>query len=636
MLTKEKEEGSKSAYLEHLGGYFAFVAFAGISLIGWGLNHYCWRNKFCCFKEFHNPQNINVFWWMSFIGLCGIFACCISGFITSRSFGNKVGAAKCAYERIYYDSNYGEIKKSEKKWEGLKNKQKLVGDFKSFVEDNKTTKIEIFNEAKIENDSEKWYNGSEYCKEYYICCLEKDSLYRYDLIKLLNDSILRFCRNATQDLYDKDNNLVCDRHLKREDSIVMNYIKKVTNVSKSFTNEVLKINEFVDNKKSEKKTWNNQINMIETDLTSISEDLNNYQDVFLDKAYYYIKLSNIFGKILVIVFYSILIAIVVISCFLLWAYTYFRDQKLIYIFMHIAWNILKFFAFSFFLFGTAFGAFYLISRDLIGYNEFIFSNSNLNENVIPSLLPGGDAKEYLRYCINEEDTNYVNNLKTNITNIMRDLYYNMLEGQEIKDKYNFSDMQQPVLSGAFGDVKIRNIEETDVPDEEPSDIPQPLVFLNFTEVSIKLEKIINDLYEILFSIPKFPTRNLQSGGTNLYDLMNQLNETLGKLNCGFVKNEVQIIYDSLYELSIESRISCALCCCIGFFAEFSIVFFLLVLYHYNNVEFKEEIESQKSFKKSRNRKMRFDMDSQNEFMDKTRPANMKNKNKQLDLDFNFN
>ena len=39
---------------------------------------------------------------------------------------------------------------------------------------------------------------------------------------------------------------------------------------------------------------------------------------------------------------------------------------------------------------------------------------------------------------------------------------------------------------------------------------------------------------------------------------------------------------------------------------------------------------------SRNKKHRFDLDSQNEFMDKSRPANMKQNNKKLDIEFNFN
>ena len=62
--------------------------------------------------------------------------------------------------------------------------------------------------------------------------------------------------------------------------------------------------------------------------------------------------------------------------------------------------------------------------------------------------------------------------------------------------------------------------------------------------------------------------------------------------------------------------------------------YLLVLYHYNNNLFKDENETQTSIHKTKNRK--FDLESQNEFMDKSRPANMKQNNKKLDIEFNFN
>ena len=56
-----------------------------------------------------------------------MFACCVSGFITSHNFKNMVGSIKCAYERIYYDGKYGEL--SGKTWGGLKNNEKLSGNY---------------------------------------------------------------------------------------------------------------------------------------------------------------------------------------------------------------------------------------------------------------------------------------------------------------------------------------------------------------------------------------------------------------------------------------------------------------------------------------------------------------------------
>ena len=149
MLTKEGDE-SKSSYLAHIGGFFAFVALAGLSIIGWGLNHHCWAKKSCCFKEYHNPANIRVFWWMSFIGLCGIFACCVSGFITSYNFANKLGTIKCAYERVYYDSIYGEIQSNSTKWEGLTSRETITESLRTFLVNNENyTKIDVFDSTQV-------------------------------------------------------------------------------------------------------------------------------------------------------------------------------------------------------------------------------------------------------------------------------------------------------------------------------------------------------------------------------------------------------------------------------------------------------------------------------------------------------
>ena len=300
--------------------------------------------------------------------------------------------------------------------------------------------------------------------------------------------------------------------------------------------------------------------------------------------------------------------------------------------MHIAWNILKFFSFCFFFFGGAFGALYLISRDLIGYNEFLFSNSNLAKNETTSLLPENEAKEFLRYCVNEEDTNYINNFDISLTKILRDLYYNMKAGKDIKENYNYESLIKSATSNSYSSANQRMLEETDLTDMT-DEIPQSIT-LNFTKVTEKLQSMINELYDILNGTTS-SSRNLEES-TNYFEEISKLDGSLGKLNCYFIKNELEIIYDSLYELSIESRISCALCCCIAFFDEFAVAFFLLVLYHYNNNEFKEGNETTIAYPKNRNKSRKFDMDSQNEFMDKSRPVNMRKNNKKLDLEYNSN
>jgi len=612
MLTKERDE-SKSSYLAHIGGFFAFVALAGLSIIGWGLNHHCWAKKSCCFKEYHNPANIRAFWWMSFIGLCGIFACCVSGFITSYNFANKLGTIKCAYERVYYDSIYGEIQSNSTKWEGLTSRETITETLRTFLVN------EIEYNKPFEFNSE-WQTGNESDG------LNSTVYYKTEFVNALNTDILYKCRNSDGVLRNLEGELACDKDLKDPNSIVLKYTSEVTRITKYFSDEVNKINNFIEDKDNNKYNYGREINITNNKLESISEDLNNYKTDFLDKAYHYINISKALGYILVVVFYSISLAIAVFSCFFLWAYSYFKEQKVLNILMHICWNILKFLALVFFIFGGAFGALYLLSRDLIGYNKFLFSEANLAENATTYLLPNGTTKEFLRYCINENDGNYMNNIDLSSINLIKYLYYNRKAEEDIMTNYRFTDLQQNENCYSMSDTKIRNLQEND---NDETDIDHSII-LKFDNVGKKVNEMLTEIYN---SLNNNRMRNLQSQ-QGIVQVIDNLGETIGKLNCSYLKKEIEILYDSLYELSIESRISCALCSCIAFFAEFTVIFYLLVLYHYDNNQFKDESETINTFQKSKNRK--FDLESQNEFMDKSRPINMKQNNKKLDIEFNFN
>ena len=621
-MTKEGD-GSKSSYIAHIGGFFTFVALAGLSLIGWGLNHHCWSKKSCCFKEYHNPLNIRVFWWMSFMGLCGVFACCISGFVTSHNFSNKVQTTKCVYERVYYDSKYGEIKKNITKWEGLEeiNRQAIIKKFEEFLYINETDNYTL----PFDFNKNNWTEGNKKL------LLDPKVYYKQSFQEQLEKDIIKKCKQYPGSIRDLKGELICDSNLTDHNSFIYEYINEVTRITKYFSDEVNQIKDFINpnKRKQREKSYGNEVNVANNTLKNISDDLNNYKTVFLDKADYYIEVSKICGYILVTIYYSILLAIVVCSCFLLWAYSYFKEQRLIYTFMHVAWNILKFFSFSFFMFGAAFGALYLVSRDLIGYNQFLF-NDNLASNATTYLLPNGASKEFLRYCINEEDSNYINNFELPTILLLKDLYNNMNKGKNINEKnYNFTKLSEKITCYYVFSEDLRNIEEvTDT--EQIIDTFE----LDFSEVGNKVKEMINEIHNELYPDSNLRILQKKESKIKIINEIGELGKTIDKLNCGFLKTEIQILYDSLYGLSIESRISCVLCCCIGFFLEFSIAFYLLVLYHYNNNEFKDDNDTQKSFPKNRNRK--FDLDSQNEFMDKSRPPNMKKNNRKLDLEFNFN
>ena len=124
-MTGDKE-GNKSAYIEHIGLFFFFVACAGVSIIVWAFNWVCWNNQCYCCDFLHNPINKRIVWWTCFIFLLGLLACCISGFVTTNRFGFALEGSYCSFERFYYDSIYGQLKETYPRWEGFNNISKLL------------------------------------------------------------------------------------------------------------------------------------------------------------------------------------------------------------------------------------------------------------------------------------------------------------------------------------------------------------------------------------------------------------------------------------------------------------------------------------------------------------------------------
>ena len=92
-----------------VGLFFFFVACAGVSIIVWIFNWICWLNQCCCCDFLHNPVNKRIAWWISFIFLLGMLACCISACVTVNRFGFALDGALCSLDRIYYDFKNGQL-----------------------------------------------------------------------------------------------------------------------------------------------------------------------------------------------------------------------------------------------------------------------------------------------------------------------------------------------------------------------------------------------------------------------------------------------------------------------------------------------------------------------------------------------
>jgi len=156
-------------------------------------------------------------------------------------------------------------------------------------------------------------------------------------------------------------------------------------------------------------------------------------------------------------------------------YACLKRQGYLITLMHVLWNVIRFFIFSFFLYGTAYGVFFLILSDLIGAMKNIFTN--LTEN---------PASVFLKGCLSlldKEDTG--ENDDDNVIKYLK-RYFNGKES-------------------------------------------------------------CND-----------------------------------KLDCSFLKSDLNHLYKALDDASSESQKLSAISLCAAFFGAVAIYFYLLVMHHYNN------------------------------------------------------
>ena len=473
---KGEGEGNKAAYIEHIGLFFFFVACAGVSIIVWVFNWICWHNQCCCCDFLHNPINKRIVWWTCFIFLLGLLACCISGFVTTNRFGFALEGSYCSFERFYYDSLYGQLKETYPRWEGFDKINDLL--------------------SKLEESSNK-FSSNEFKKlnESYF------DIYKEELLKDGKDG--------------NDGNKV---------NFTLSFSTRYEKIINAYENILYMGGTGLDN--------------LRNNLTRMGNDFKELKSSILNEFYYYARIANGWGRVLTMIYFCLLLIAVTFAGFSMMFYVCLRNQGYLAIFMHVLWNIIRFFIFSFFFYGAAYGMCYLALRDAVAYVMFIFGEENLSPSTTKSYLIATEAKTFLNYCLINKDSNFKNNLKDVLTSSLEDFFKN---AKELKDLFENNDIKLLIPSNGF--------------------------MINDTNFVTFIQEIFNS--NIKNKIGDFEQYIVRQGGL------------FGSLDCDFLKSDLNMMYRTLYDLSVEARILCALSCCIGFFGAIAVYFFLLVLHHYN-------------------------------------------------------
>ena len=539
-------------------------------------------------------------------------------------FGKYIRVTQCAYERIYYDSEYGQLKDSLPRWEGLKNNKIKLSDSKNLVDNfNKETYVTSnsflsnnisWTTAEIINGIGFTFKGPNYWP--YVKAIEE---------------IFKKCSQGN--LYLKNNDqLFCDKDNPDSTSSVLgSFIYEVNKIKNKIIEKYEEMEESLLVLKDYSEFYSEQLNTSINNFDLISQDLKNYKSGHLDEVKHYVKIAKGCGYILVMIYLCILSFISVCGCLFLLAYSYLTNQGNLDILMHIVWNSIKFFSFSFFIYGAMFGMLFNGLRDLINVNIFLFGDNLIAEKTY--LLPHEKSKEFLYFCLTEEKAEFTDEMDSLVSENLDELYTNVgtlnnLLNKDYNLKSHFEDTYEIKTS------RNRRLELDPDPsdssiDEFDSDSDYSFESDNEDNntTSLPFETVISMIKEINDSFTDFKKNN------NIEETSYNQESLLNSLDCGFLKNDLNILYNSLYDLSVESRILCFLSCFIAFFGEILVNFYLLSMYHYNKTEFKEGNLDFTSRRRIREIDRNADSNSQNEFMDKSKPDNMKKFNKKLDLEF---
>ena len=465
MINGTNESGNMGNYLDRIGLWFIFTACAGISLIVWAFNWVCWLNQCCCCDFLHNPINKRIAWWMSFSFLLGILACCISAFVSVNRFGFALEGAWCAAYRVYYDSLNGTLKTSDPKWEGF---SKLTAINKNLYN--------FYNFIRDDSNRDKLINILTKQKNW------DDLLYGIEIDKDY-----------------KDNKLCLTRYTKIIDAVQR--LAKLT-----FDPEP------------------------EVDLNSI-EDKSKFEGIkteFLDNFDYYEKILRACMKVLAMIYYCLLLIVITAAGVSMMFYACLKRQGYLLTFMKVLWNIIRFFMFSFFLYGTAYGIGFLALRDAVACVMYIF-NENLyqkDEKDDTKVKYIGGGTKFFKFCL---DNTKSNNLKT---------LYDPVFADSIEDFFtNYRDIKNSDCN--YGNIKS-----------------------NLNEFYSKIE--------------------IGANFNSILDLAGREGGIFGSFDCSFVKSDLNVLYTALYDASVESRNLAALSLSASFFGAVAVYFYLLVMHHYNN------------------------------------------------------
>ena len=532
-------------YVNRLGPYFTFVGIAGATLICWIILSICWCRPKCCYNPNEGePCLKHLMLIISITFLAGIFACCVSGFVYTERFKKNLYGSTCAIERLYYNIYDGQIlnDNSNYKWIGF---YKIIQQIYQFSYLENIIRID----GKYSYDKTNLDNSVKELSEYIT--KEKDKITEISTLENI-DQIISEIKSQIS-----DNVLIYETSYATINNIIM---------------------QLIDPK------YDYSINNVILNLLSTQSNFTYFGNKIVKKYHEYKDVMYGFIYICFETLYSFMLSFAVLEILFIVGYVFGEKYILLYYLIVIFWYLIMLLSVTSFIIGACYGMITFGIKDGIGYIMYIFGYENIN---LPEPIIIGNYTNFIQQCI--FNTTYPGNLS---------MYYNLQTENEfsLTGMYSkISELSQKINNTQFS-LNILTQFKNSLSDLDDND-----------EIKVNLNNYITSISD---NFNSYIQNEIKGETSLLYNKFNtffttffnspttsnsSLNYPFSYMNCNFIKNDLQVAYKALYDLSLRTRVITTLTLCMAFFAFIAGIAIQITIMRYgdDNSDYYDDIDNKK-------------------------------------------
>ena len=532
-------------YVNRLGPYFTFVGIGGATLICWIILSICWCRPKCCYNPNEGePCLKHLMLIISITFLAGIFACCVSGFVYSERFKKNLYGSTCAIERLYYNIYDGQIlnDNSNYKWIGF---YKIIQQIYQFSYLENIIRID----GKYSYDKTNLDNSVKELSEYI--AKEKEKISKISSLENIDQTVSEIKSQIS------DNVLIYETSYATINNIIM---------------------QLIDPK------YDYSINNVILNLLSTQSNFTYFGNKIVKKYHEYKDVMYGFIYICFETLYSFMLSFAVLEILFIVGYVFGEKYILLYYLIVIFWYLIMLLSVTSFIIGACYGMITFGIKDGIGYIMYIFGYENIN---LPEPIIIGNYTNFIQQCIFNKT--YPGNLS---------MYYNLQTENEfsLTGMYSkISELSQKINNTQFS-LNILTQFKNSLSDLDDND-----------EIKVNLNKYLTSISD---NFNSYIQNEIKGETSLLYNKFNtffttffnspttsnsSLNYPFSYMNCNFIKNDLQVAYKALYDLSLRTRVITTLTLCMAFFAFIAGIAIQITIMRYgdDNSDYYDDIDNKK-------------------------------------------